>query len=306
VVRSATQEVDMTEVVIGTTSDEGSNDAAALGLALARTVGAVPVVAHVRPEAWQVVGAGRVDAEWDRYLDESSHAVVAATVDRHAVAMHELGAVTDVGRHRSSGIGLEELAVRRGSDFVVIGSAPGGVRGRIVSGSTAEHLLHGSSVPVALAPLGYADAAPERLGRLVVAIETTQHQAQLAPVVQLARHHGLAVVFVSIVRRTTRIYTTQLGADAEDEVLAVLRADAEQALAAALAVVPPVQSTHASGEVLVGDDVTAALMRFAWRPDDLMVCGSSTLGVVRRVLLGDMTFRILRGSPAPVLVMPRA
>ena len=111
---------------------------------------------------------------------------------------------------------------------------------------------------------------------------------------------------MTIVRRTTRIYTTQLGADAEDEVLAVLRADAEAALAAALALVPPEQAAYASGEVLAGDDVTAALLRFAWRPDDLLVCGSSTLGPVRRVLLGDMTFRILRGSPAPVLVMPRS
>jgi nucleotide-binding universal stress UspA family protein len=195
--------------------------------------------------------------------------------------------------------------VRRGADWIVIGSAPGGVRGRIQSGSTSEHLLHGSSVPVALAPAGYTDGAPERIGRLVVAIETTRHQAQLAPIVEIARGLGLPVVFVTIVRRTTRIYTTQLGADAEDEVLAVLRADAEAALAAALALVPAEAAAYASGEVLSGDDVTAALMRFDWRPDDLLVCGSSTLGPLRRVLLGDMTFRILRGSPAPVLVMPR-
>lgn len=296
----------MTEVVIGTTGDAGSDDATALGIALARTLGATPVVAHVRPEAWQVVGAGRVDAEWDRYLEQSSREMVAATVARFADDLEPMGALTDVGRHRSSGTGLEELALRRGSGWIVIGSAPGGVRGRIESGSTSEHLLHGSTVPVALAPTGYADGAPQRIGRLVVAIETTRHQAQLAPIVEIARGLGLPVVFVTIVRRTTRIYTTQLGADAEDEVLAVLRADAEAALAAALALVPPEAAAYASGEVLAGDDVTAALMRFDWRGDDLLVCGSSTLGPLRRVLLGDMTFRILRGSPAPVLVMPRA
>jgi hypothetical protein len=67
----------VTEVVIGTTGDAGSDDAAALGIALTRTLGATPVVAHVRPEAWQVVGAGRVDAEWDRYLEDSSRDIVA-------------------------------------------------------------------------------------------------------------------------------------------------------------------------------------------------------------------------------------
>ena len=295
----------MAEVVIGTTGDAGSVDATALGIAFARTLAATPVVAHVRPDAWQAAGAGRVDAEWDRYLDESSQRVIDETVAHDAAALAGLGVKTDLGRHRTSGAGLEEIAVRRGSDYLVIGSAPGGVRGRIHSGSTAEHLLHGSAVPVAVAPTGYAEDAPERIGRLVVAIETARHQVQLAPVVEIARHHGLAVVFVTIVRRTTRIYTTQLGADAEYEVLAVLRAEAEQALASALALVPPELAAYAEAEVLVGDDVTAALARFAWRPDDLLVCGSSTLGPVRRVLLGDMTFRILRGSPVPVLVMPR-
>ena len=121
----------MTEIVIGTTGDAGSDDATALGIALARTLHAVPVVAHVRPESWQVVGAGRVDAEWDRYLDESSLAVLAATVERFAPQLEPLGVQTDLARHRSSGTGLEELAVRRGAQWLVIGSAPGGVRGRI-------------------------------------------------------------------------------------------------------------------------------------------------------------------------------
>ena len=85
----------MTEVVIGTTGDAGSDDATALGIALARTLHAAPVVAHVRPESWQVVGAGRVDAEWDRYLDESSLAVLAATVERRAPQLEPLGVQTD-------------------------------------------------------------------------------------------------------------------------------------------------------------------------------------------------------------------
>jgi nucleotide-binding universal stress UspA family protein len=57
--------------------------------------------------------------------------------------------------------------------------------------------------------------------------------------------------------------------------------------------------------VLVGDTVDAALADFIWHREDLLVCGSSTLGPVRRVLLGDMTFRLLRAATVPVLVAPR-
>ena len=149
----------MTEILVGATTDEGSRDAAALGIALARTLDAVPVVAHVRPEPWRAPGSGRVDAEWDSYLEQSSRETVAAAIATDAGDFEDLGARTDIGMHRQSGTGLDELAQRRGSSVIVIGSAPGGTTGRIQGGSTSEQLLHGSHVPVAIAPMGYAETA---------------------------------------------------------------------------------------------------------------------------------------------------
>jgi nucleotide-binding universal stress UspA family protein len=296
----------VTEIVVGTIGDSASDDAAALGIALARTLHADVVVAHIRPESWQAPGSGQVDAEWDRYLDESSADIIDRMIAAHARAFAEVGVASAIGCHRSSGAGLDALAAARGSDYLVIGSAPGGVRGRISNGSTSERLLHGASVPVAIATTGYAGVAPERIERLVVALETTADRGHLEPLVAMAAQHGFELAFVSIIRRTTRIYTTQLGHDAEIEVLEVLRAEAEAALERAMdEVVALAPGTSAETEVLVGDDVTSALSRFAWRPGDLLACGSSTTGPLRRVLLGDMTFRILRGSPVPVLVMPR-
>ena len=72
----------MTEIVIGATTDEGSRDAAALGIALARTLDAVPVVAHIRPEPWRAPGSGRVDVEWDSYLEQRSRETIDGR-DRH-------------------------------------------------------------------------------------------------------------------------------------------------------------------------------------------------------------------------------
>jgi len=289
----------MTEILVGATTDEGSRDAAALGIALARTLDAVPVVAHVRPEPWRAPGSGRVDAEWDSYLEQSSRETVAAAIATDAGDFEDLGARTDIGMHRQSGTGLDELAQRRGSSVIVIGSAPGGTTGRIQGGSTSEQLLHGSHVPVAIAPMGYADTAPDRIERLVVAIDMDYRPGRLTAALDLLP--AVEVVLVCVVRRATSIYTTQLGVDAELEVLHVLRAQAADALAAAQADIRRTTETH----VLVGDSVDAALAEMIWHREDLLVCGSSNLGPVRRVLLGDMTFRLLRAATVPVLVAPR-
>jgi nucleotide-binding universal stress UspA family protein len=40
-------------------------------------------------------------------------------------------------------------------------------------------------------------------------------------------------------------------------------------------------------------------------PDELVMCGSGTAGPLRRVFLGDTAQKILRTTPAPVLVVPR-
>ena len=103
------------------------------------------------------------------------------------------------------------------------------------------------------------------------------------------------VALVCVVRRATSIYTTQLGVDAEVEVLHVLRGRAAAAVEAAQADVRRASEAH----VLVGDTVDAALADFLWHRADLLVCGSSQFGPVRRVLLGDMTFRLLRAATVP-------
>ena len=289
----------MTEILVGVTTDQASDDAAALGVALARTIDAVPVVAHVRPEPWRAPGSGQVDAEWDAYLESSSQAAIDAVVARHSVDLEQLGFGTDISVHRSSGHGLDHAAQRRGASCVVIGSAPGGETGRITSGSTSEQLTHGAHVPVAIAPTGYAGYAPERIHRIVVAVDMAYRPGRLAAALDLLP--DLEVALICVVRRATSIYTTQLGMDAELGVLHELRRVAADALESARADLRRPCESH----VLVGDSVDAALAELTWHRGDLLVCGSSELGPVRRVLLGDMTFRLLRAATVPVLVAPR-
>ena len=61
----------------------------------------------------------------------------------------------------------------------------------------------------------------------------------------------------------------------------------------------------AEAQITVGDDPQAALQRFDWNGDELFVLASSRGGVLRRVFLGDMTYKLVRATPVPAIVLPR-
>ena len=49
----------------------------------------------------------------------------------------------------------------------------------------------------------------------------------------------------------------------------------------------------------------SALKKLNWEPSDLLVVGSSRFAPPRRVFLGSTAARILAGTDAPVVVIPR-
>lgn len=291
------------ELLVGCNGDDGSRDAVALAAALARTFDASLVLAHVRPAAWAVPGSGKVDAEWDAYLQSRSEEILAEAAEDADDELTGVDASPVVAHHRSSGTGLSELAEKRGSDGIVIGSAPGASDGRVGGGSTSDQLLHGSPVPVALATTGFRRRAPERFTRAVVAYEvgtSADHALQVA--IRYAESAGLAVHLVTVLVRT-RIYGSRLGSSAEAGVIQELRRAADEAHGVVAADQPA--GVTMTSEVVLGDDVTSALAQVSWQPEDLFVVGSSTRGPVQRVFLGDTTFKLVRGASTPVLVAPR-
>jgi nucleotide-binding universal stress UspA family protein len=61
-------------------------------------------------------------------------------------------------------------------------------------------------------------------------------------------------------------------------------------------------------EAVVGRGETweEALEDIEWQDGDVLVVGSSSIGPVARVFLGSRASRIVRDSPVPVIVVPRA
>lgn len=60
-------------------------------------------------------------------------------------------------------------------------------------------------------------------------------------------------------------------------------------------------------ESLVADGLTleSALKKLNWKDTDVLVVGSSRFAAPRRIFLGSTAARILAGTDAPVIVVPR-
>ncbi|MGC5013956.1 universal stress protein [Streptosporangium sp. DT93] len=299
-------------VLAGFVPGSGGRDGLALALLLARQAGARLTVAHVHVPAWTTPGPGKVDAEWRAHVDRQAARTLSAARER-------LSGVRDVEidllshGDRGSGRGLAALAGRIGADVVAIGPAPRGARGRISVGSTADQLLHGSPVPVALAPQGYAVTAPDRLARLAVAYRRGPACAEtVRQAATVAAGMGVPLRLITLVVGGGR----RGGVDREmlGRVRERAAADLEAAsLAHGSAGASPGASSVTGGgagvtvemEVLEGGDVGAALASSGWHEDALLICASSRTGPLRRVFLGDTSLKIIRASPSPVIMLTR-
>lgn len=289
------------KVVIGVVPGESSDDALALGGLLCQAFGAQPILTHVHPAAYDYASPGHVDAEWEKYLIDESKGFLDAAVER-ATAFGITDPETVIFGHRSSGVGLAEVAQRHSADMIVIGSAPGASNGRFQIGSTADQLLHGSRVPVALAPAYYRGIRPENLGRVVAAFQNSaESRAAAVTAADLARTAVVPLTLLTVLVRH-RIYGSAIR-HGEDLVLEQLHADVSAEQERVRAEVGTGLDTDCV--ITSGDDAMSALRRHDWNGDELLVLASANGGVVRRVFLGDMTYKLVRATPVPALVLPR-
>ncbi|TDB82220.1 universal stress protein [Actinomadura sp. KC216] len=289
-------------VLVGYSSDDRGADALALAALVVRAAGASLVAANVHPPPWPARGPGSVDAEWVAYLKGESQAALAEAAEALAASDVPESVVTlRVHSHRGSGRGLIEVARAVDADLIVIGSAPRGRRGRIAIGSTADQLLHGSPVPVLLAPRGYAGDPPDRFERMTVAYwHRRDADGPLSAAAEIATALGVPMRLLTLVLRPPGI------AAKFKDVGGVLDRQAAQAdedlreAAARFAGGPPVERLTA-----VGTGVAKTLGGVDMLPGEVLACLSSHGGPLRKVFLGEGSGKIVRAAPCPVLLMPR-
>ncbi|GAA4230871.1 nucleotide-binding universal stress UspA family protein [Streptosporangium album] len=282
-------------VLAGFVPESRGKDGLALAVLLARQTGARLTVAYVHTPAWTTPGPGRIDAEWRAYVT----AEAARTLEQARLLLadvRDLPIDYVLDGNRGSGRGLVQLAGRTRADVVVIGPAPGGVRGRIRLGSTADQLLHASPVPVALAPRGYGGEHPPEIRRLTVAYrrDPASDQAVLEAAT-LAARMGVPLRLITLV-----VHSGQQ-ARMDEETLNRLR---ETVTADLRAAARGHGRLEVAVEVLEGRNVATALGGTDCE-GVMLICASSETGPLRRVFVGDISSKIIRSASCPVMMLPR-
>ena len=202
----------------------------------------------------------------------------------------------------SSPRALQELVESEDFDLVVVGSTGRGKFGRTLPGTTADRLLHGSPCPVAVAPVGFRDRAPERLGHIGAAYcPEPDAQPALEVAAELARETG-AELEVICAFDGAAVERIRYGALGVGEVVVDARESAATDLEEAVRVLEPGTPVHTH----LLDGAAADVLTEQAADLDLLVLGSRGYGPVGRVLLGSVSHRLMLQSTAPLLVVPRA
>ena len=286
-------------ILAGVDGTDSGLDAVAFAARLARAVADPLVIVCVAPQDARLVGAEAED-------DVRGHADAILEAAR-GVASEVAGDLPTELRtvfSTSPARGLCELAEQEDAEAVVAGSTNRGTVGRVMSGGTAERLLHGTGCPVAVAPRGYRRHRPEPLRAVGAAFTDTPDGHEAVRVAAgLAARAGLPLTVYSVVALHTNWLRPEAVQPDVSVVPSEVRKVARDALDGVVAGLPG--DVRASGELLFGD-VVDELSMVAERGVDLLVCGSRGYGPVRRVLLGTVSSALVRQASVPTLVVPRA
>lgn len=291
-------------MIVGCAPDQRSTAALHLAAMLARSSGDDLVVCAVLPTRW-IPGMARIDAEYQQQLVSDAERAL-----EHAES--ELG--DDVRarfvRHnaRSAAVGLLEQAEKENANVLVLGSSSAGAFGHVVLGSVTDRLLHSSPVSLALAPRGFRCRPGTEVDRVTVAYGGGEAESIVAAAAAIATSVRASMRIASFAVWSRPAYTTTLGTDPEDLVLEEWIASVEATVSKALTRVEGLARGPVDVETVVGHGQAweDALEDIVWSDRDLLVVGSSELGPVAQVFIGSRASKIVRHSPVPVIVLPRA
>lgn len=286
-------------VIVGVEPSDRSRDALTLGRRLADDLGAELVAAYVHPYA-ELAGllTGGPPSEAMQLIDELA--------DSARASVRDLAEEMDVQDLRltsasSAAAGLQALVEEVGAALVVLGSSRRSGLERVLPGGTAERLLSGSSVAVAVAPGGYhAHARPLRVLGCGFDGSPTAHEA-LGWAADLARRAAARVQLLAVHQRHAFDHVAAVGAFGTRSVSAELHARLKERLDAIVAEVADDIQLEAS--LLEG--VPAEALSEQSKELDLLVLGSRGYGPLRSVLLGSVSAQVIREAACAVVVVPR-
>jgi nucleotide-binding universal stress UspA family protein len=202
-------------------------------------------------------------------------------------------------------MGLMELVEENDASLAVVGSSSSGLLGRIGLGSVTERLVHTASVPVAIAPRGYAPGSdPVRM--LTAAYGGEADINGLIPAAaEIATRWSVPLRIVSFTVRPVRMFGGSIEPSAEDLVVQQWSRRTHDDIVKQL---NEVRERIAVRDVTVavgsGHDWREAVESVPWVSGDILLMGSGAAGPLARVFLGSAASKILRQVPVPVMIVP--
>ena len=288
------------EIIVGVDPHHEETGPIALGAALGRTAGVTLRIVAVYADPTGPFALAK-DVR-DEQAREHALGEVRAKLDDVGASGSELDGVPfrlEAIASSSPARVLHELAERQPDTLLVVGSTHRGALGRVLTGSTAEKVVHGSPVPVAVAPRGYR-APQSRLSRIGVAYAGTDEGRQaLQSAALVAERAGARLEAMTVVDPV--VYPSVPPIEASAEQIGELKERAEADLRRRLHEL----RTAVDAEVTVfGHDGLAQLIDRTGELD-LLVCGSRGYGPRAAVLLGGVTHELIQKAHCPLLVIPR-
>lgn len=282
-------------LTVGYLATPTGEDGVALAAAMAKTFDATVDVVLVVREELPDGHPGR--GQYQQFLVDRGEEWVARAVkklERHGVTANSTVLVGETAES------LLHFAEEKNTDGIVIGGARDGFFGRHGIGPVATALLYSSSVPVILAPAGYADDPPDELTAVTAAVPNNAADDNPLPFAfTLASAAGLSLRMISLVSGDS-LYDADYYRSLRQ--VQIEHAESNMKLAAqSLPDAPEIESVVAAGITL-----ESALRKLRWNESDILVIGSSRLGAPRRLFLGSTAARILAGFDGPVVVIPRS
>ena len=286
-------------LVVGVDESERSRDALALGQQLAEDLpgGLMPVYVHTLEEL-DALMTGHHPEEVEELVAEhakAKHAKVRALAAEMGISEVHLRQAT------SPAAGLHDQAGESNAAIVVIGSSSRSGLGRVLPGGTAERLLSGAPVPVAVAPNSYAR---RKAAHAVIGVgfdQSPESRKAVGWAAALASRRGaslrLFAVYAPLAFGNVSA-SGALGMQTVDEVLAKERQVESEELAEALSADVPTESHLFRG------DPAKVLVEHSQQLD-LLVLGSRGYGPIKSVLLGSVSSYVIRNAYCPVLIVPR-
>jgi nucleotide-binding universal stress UspA family protein len=196
------------------------------------------------------------------------------------------------------------------ANLVVMATHGRGALGRATRGSVADQLVRSLKVPVLLVPPeaeGDAEHPSGTPGEIVMGVDGSKPaEAAVAPAAVLARVLGIPITVVQVVTPVAAITDPllPLPRGPDEEITGARRREAADYVGD-IAERLRADGHTASGVAVIGVSPAATLLDLG-RPErgSILAIGTRGLGGVKRLMLGSVADKLVRGAAVPVLVVP--